>query len=704
MKYKAARHIRWSLSLLTLALAQAAAAAEDVKDEEKTKEEKLSLASQVIKGDVLGHGSDEEVRTYAGSRSVVKSEDLKKASVRGLDDALQRVPGVKVFDETGTGVLPQISVRGLYESRSGRVQVLSDGIPLSLAPYGQTSLSLFPQTLQTVDRIDIVRGGAAVQYGPNNVGGVINFISKPIPKKWENNIGERLTFSPGGHQLYDTYLSTGGHLTDNFGLMLEYNNKSGHYDRDHSNTDVDNVRLRGQWDIDDVRSLSFGLQHYEADMELAGALSVKDYKHDWRDSTRDLDRFKGNTDRVWGTYTQFLGSHGPLEDMEFSLTGFAHDSDRNFIVGLDSKSQFTPDATPAYRQSAPRNFKVWGIEPKVSFSFYGDVVDQTWLVGGRYVSEDTQFDVNKTKLSTGATTVVRDWSFNTDGGAFFVSDAISLLDGRLTITPGVRHEHVEMNYSDAVSRKSTANTSDEWLPGINAGFQLTDHWFIFADAQRSLRVPQITSIVKDGDVGSEVAWNYEAGFRYTPLANLRFDFNLYRIDFDNQIEYNRTTDTYQNIGKTRHQGFETEMFWTPVDKLDLHVGYAYLDAEQRAGQYRGNEVPFSSKHQFNVDGRYRLNQDWTYALDGLFVSKAFTDTANTKDENAIASVGQLPSYWVWNTSLERRFRFSGDELTTSIGISNLFDNRYYFRGMDTSPWGRQSAPGRTVTVAANYRF
>ena len=134
---------------------------------------------------------------------------------------------------------------------------------------------------------------------------------------------------------------------------------------------------------------------------------------------------------------------------------------------------------------------------------------------------------------------------------------------------------------------------------------------------------------------------------------------------------------------------------------------AYRDSiavHKRAGQYRGNEVPFSSKHQFNVDGRYRLNQDWTYALDGLFVSKAFTDTANTKDENAIASVGQLPSYWVWNTSLERRFRFSGDELTTSIGISNLFDNRYYFRGMDTSPWGRQSAPGRTVKVAANYRF
>ncbi|WP_300656157.1 TonB-dependent receptor plug domain-containing protein, partial [Pseudomonas sp.] len=151
-----ARLFSLPLSLLALSIGQAACA-------EPASPQKV-LAPMVIKGDVLGSASDQEVRSYAGSRSVVDREDLSKASVRGLDDALQRVPGIKVFDETGTGALPQISVRGLYESRSGRAQVLSDGIPLSLAPYGQTSLSLFPQTLATVDRIDIVRGGAAVQY------------------------------------------------------------------------------------------------------------------------------------------------------------------------------------------------------------------------------------------------------------------------------------------------------------------------------------------------------------------------------------------------------------------------------------------------------------------------------------------------------------------------------------------------------------
>ena len=683
----------FALPLSLLAVGIAHAAEQDV----------IVVEPMVIKGDVLGKASAPEVLTYSGSRSVVDEQDLKKGSVRGLDDALQRVPGVKIFDETGTGALPQISVRGLYESRSGRIQALSDGIPLALAPYGQTGMSLFPATLATIDRIDIVRGGAAVQYGPNNVGGVINFISKPIPRKWETTLQERTTFAPGGRQLWDSYLGTGGYLTDNFGLQLDLNTLNGEYGREHSDTDVQNYRLRGQWNIDDDREFSFGIQRYVADMDLAGALSVKDYKDDPRQSTRPLDRFEGDTDRVWGTYTQYLGAMGPFDSVAFSWTNFAHNSYRNFVVGLP----FTPDGEAVTKQDGPRDFKVWGSEPRLSMNIDGDTVGQTWLLGARYVSEDVDYRVDRQSLATGNTSVFRDWQFDNDAKAFYLSNAISLLDRRLTITPGVRYENATMDYSDAVTGLKRTNKAKEWLPGLTLGYQATDKWFVYANAQRSLRPPQVTQIVKEGAVDSEIAWNYETGVRYTPRENLRVDFGLYRIDFDDQIEYNASTDRFVNLGSTRHQGFETEVFWSPeaIHGLQLHAGYAFLDAEQRSGRYSGNDVPYASKHQIILDGRYRFAQAWTYSLDGLYVSKAFTDAANSHDENANASVGQLPAYWVWNTAIEREFKLPNQSvLTASAGISNLFDRQYYFRGIDTSPWGRQPAPGRTVTLGVNYRF
>lgn len=661
------------------------------------------VAPIMIQGDVLGSASDSEVRTYAGSRSVVASERLQQASVRGVDDALQKVPGVKIFDETGTGVLPQISVRGLYESRSGRIQALSDGIPLALAPYGQTGLSLFPVTMATVDRIDIVRGGAAVQYGPNNVGGVINFISKPIPRTWQTTLQERTTFNAGGRQLWDTYLGTGGYLTDNFGLQLDVNTLEGEYGREHSDTRVHNYKLRGQWNIDADRDLSFGVQRYEADMDLAGALGVQDYKHDPRQSTRPLDRFDGDTNRLWGTYTQRLGAIGPFDSVEFSWTHFAQDSYRNFTVGLP----FTPDGAAVTKQDGPRDFRVWGSEPRLSMAIDGDKVAQTWLVGARYVSEDIDYKVNRQSLATGRTTVFRDWQFDDKAQAFYISDAISLMDQRLTITPGVRYEHARMDYQDGVTGAGRDNLSQEWLPGLTIGFQASDAWYVYANAQKSLRPPQVTQIVKEGAVGAELAWNYETGVRYTPWDGLRVDLGLYRIDFDDQITYNATSDRYVNLGSTRHQGFETELFFTPqaLPTLDLHASYAYLDARQRNGAFKNNEVPYSSRNQLSVDGHYRFADHWRYSLDGLYVSSAYTDAANSGAEDASASVGKLPAYWVWNTAIEREFKLHDQStLTASAGISNLFNREYYMRGIDTSPWCRQPAPERSLTLGVNYRF
>ena len=63
------------------------------------------------------------------------------------------------------------------------------------------------------------------------------------------------------------------------------------------------------------------------------------------------------------------------------------------------------------------------------------------------------------------------------------------------------------------------------------------------------------------------------------------------------------------------------------------------------------------------------------------------------------------AYWLWNTAIEREFKLDdGSLLTASAGVSNLFDRQYYFRGIDTSPLGRQPAPGRTLTLGVNYTF
>ena len=54
-------------------------------------------------------------------------------------------------------------------------------MPLAVAPYGQPQLSFAPTSLSNIESIDVVRGGGAVRYGPQNVGGIINFSTRSIP-------------------------------------------------------------------------------------------------------------------------------------------------------------------------------------------------------------------------------------------------------------------------------------------------------------------------------------------------------------------------------------------------------------------------------------------------------------------------------------------------------------------------------------------
>ncbi|XEB11761.1 TonB-dependent receptor family protein [Xanthomonas sp. DAR 35659] len=661
-----------------------------------------------VQGSLLGRSTVEDVQHYAGSRQVIDNAQLRNGANRSLDDALQRVPGIKVFDETGTGALPQIMLRGLYESRSGRVQVLEDGIPLALAPYGQTSLSLFPVGLNQVDRIDIVRGGAAVQYGPNNVGGVINLISPDIPGEWTTTLGQKLTAGGAGHYLSDTAISTGGYASDTFGLQLDANWTKGEYWREHSDTDIKNLRLRAEWWLAPDKLLKASVQRYVADMDMAGALSTADYLRNARQSTRPLDAFNGRTTRASLVYQQDIGDFGPFQDLRLDWSSFSARSSRNFIVGMRQASTETwrPDLPPQLRQSAPRDFKVLGSEPRLSWKMGGDTVTQQWTLGARAINEDIDFLVGNTRLSDGLYTLVRDWRFKDRGAAAYLSNAIGLADGRLTITPGLRYERVDSRYYNLANGTRTRNETSDVLPGLTLGLQATPQWYLYADGQRSLRAPQVTQIVFGDNLDAELAWNYEAGARYQPNQRTRVQVGAYLIDFDQQIQLDNTTRTYRNLGKTRHQGGEVELQWSPAQltALTLNAGYAYLDARQESGAYDGKRVPYTSRNQLSLGASYQPGRT-TLAVSGYYFSRAFSDAANTVPENAIGSVGELPAYWVWNAQLSRVLseRDSG-KLSASLAVNNLFDRDYWYRGIDTSPWGRQPAPGRSVTVGLEYRF
>ncbi len=92
-------------------------------------------------------------------------------------------------------------------------------------------------------------------------------------------------------------------------------------------------------------------------------------------------------------------------------------------------------------------------------------------------------------------------------------------------------------------------------------------------------------------------------------------------------------------------------------------------------------------------------------LSGFYFSDAYTDNANTSSEDSTGATGKVPSYMVWNFNLGTDlYKDETGKLRMNVAVNNLFDEDYYFRGIDTSPVGRYPAPGRSYTLDLNYQF
>lgn len=703
----------FTLTTLALAISSSMSSSAAFADSQETD---LKPEVIVVTGSLLGNSEVADLKNYTGNRSIITSNQIERTAARSIDSALQQVPGIKIKDETGTGILPNISVRGLDSSRSGYAQILLDGIPMTLAPYGHTGQSLFPATLFMIDRIDVARGGASIQYGPNNVGGVINLISKPIPTDWETSFNERITFFGDSRNLFDTNISTGGAVNDDFSMRLDGNITQGESFREHSSTDIKNLMLKTVWNIDQQNSLDTTLQYYDAFSELPGALNTPAYEADRTQSLRPNDEFKADTKRLTLKYSHILDDSTFIDYGEFDLTAFGNKSSRNFQWDFYDKnkdtdgnlgshwSDTTQEAT--HLRNSPREFAVFGIEPKASLLIDGDI-SQHIIAGVRYVNEDISYQLNHIEKSTQIAVRPRDWQMDTNAMAYYISNKIGFFDDTLSVTPGLRYEDVRMTFTNIGQDYSQDNHVKEWLPGITLGYEFSDNWFGYANTQRSLRTPQISQLWPKGQtLESELSWNYEVGVRFTPTERSNLNLALYRIDFKNKAEFDRNISMFVNIGKTQNQGVELEGTYSPISLPDLTLtgAYNYLDTEQLDGQFAGNQLPYASKHQLSASALYSI-QEVDLGLMAYYYSKSFADLANTVEENASGTAGEIPAYTVVNFNISTElFKQHNHGLKVGLSVNNLFDNEYYFRGLDVSPAGRVPAPGRSFSLDLGYTF
>lgn len=241
-----------------------------------------------------------------------------------LTDVLNRIPGVNAPENNGTGshdMALNFGIRGLNPRLASRSTVLMDGIPVPFAPYGQPQLSFAPISMGNMDAVDVVRGGGAVRYGPQNVGGIVNFVTRAIPDAPTVKGGLQTETSPSSsHDGFKTTgnLLAGGTADNGLGGAILYSGTRGGDWRENSDTRIDDLILKGKYQLDDANSFNAMAQYYEGKADMPGGLSTAAYKADPYQSTRPYDQF-------WGRRTMFNAGYRYQEDRrEFTVNSFFH--------------------------------------------------------------------------------------------------------------------------------------------------------------------------------------------------------------------------------------------------------------------------------------------------------------------------------------------------------------------------------------------
>jgi len=169
MTYHINRQPRWKTAMTAVlgALVLVCSATHAAADE-KTGSHALKMPEMVI----TATRTERELQKVPSSISVVTEEDLNRSDATTLADALQDVPGIKVFDQSIPGA-KRVRIRG---ESGARVLVLIDGqkIPEQKSMDG-AALLIDPNRSR---QIEVIKGPASVLYGSEAIGSVINIITK----------------------------------------------------------------------------------------------------------------------------------------------------------------------------------------------------------------------------------------------------------------------------------------------------------------------------------------------------------------------------------------------------------------------------------------------------------------------------------------------------------------------------------------------
>ena len=647
-------------------------------------------------------GSHERLRRLPGSVDIVDRETLEKSRVMTTNDALRKVAGVHVRDEEGFGLRPNIGIRGLNPTRANKVLLLEDGILLTYAPYGDNATYYHPP-IDRFERIEVLKGGAQIAYGPQTIAGAVNYVTPKPPVQRAGSV-----ILTGGNRDYFNGHGSYGATVGRTGFLIDYMRKQGDGSRENLDFKLNDVNGKVVQTVGAGQTLTLRANYYGEDSNVTySGLRQDEYLANPRANPFGNDFFYA--DRYGASATHAFAVSGDL----VMTTHLYWNSFRRHWWRQSSNSAQRPNDsadplcgsmanlnTTCGNEGRLREYSVWGIEPRISVHhrIFGISSETDFGVRAHFEHQD-RLQKNGTTPTARSGELVESNVRTNDAYASFVQN--SFLFGGWTVTPGIRLEHVRFERTNRLANAGAGVTGEtdmtRIIPGIGVSHTTGERITVFGGVHRGFAPPRTEDIISNTggviDLDPELSWNYEAGVRSTMRPGVSVDATFFRMDYENQVIPASLAGgvgaTLTNGGATLHQGIElrAQIDTAPIigssHDAYLRLAYTYLPVAEFSGtrfsnipgfgtvSVSGNRLPYAPAQVVSVGVGYARGPI-DLLLEAVQTSDQFGDDLNTVAPTPDGQRGLLPGHTVWNTAMN----YMVARATLFLTVKNLRDELF----------------------------
>jgi Fe(3+) dicitrate transport protein len=698
----------------------------------------LLVISNVLYSQLLNNGNDSTyelgsiifkkskpnsiIANVPGSTASLSKTDLKLIAPLSANEMFRKFAGVHVVDEEGVGMRINIGIRGLDPDRSRGVLVLEDGIPVSLNPYGEPELYYSP-VIDRMSGLEVMKGSGQIIYGPQTIGGVVNYLTSGMPDKNELKV----KISAGSGALANLLINHSAKINNNVGintsLMRKRADQLGYVS--FGITDFNTklfLKLNKKADLiyklgiyDEVSNSTYigltqtmfnqGNQDFTL-MSPADLLKIRRYST----SLTHLYKFSKKTSLQSNVYAYTTTRNWQRQDFSSSKST----SNQTGVIWGDTSVENGAIYMRNQNAHRDRQFQVFGMESKLNHEYRFLKRSSEVKVGVRYLAEKA-FEQRKNgkKYDAKSGDLVEDEIRTGNAVSAFVHNQISLTS-KVILTAGVRLENYDYNRNilrntfriNNVNRIVDTNLIAEnsimsIIPGAGLNFNIKPNNTIFAGVHKGFAPPRLKdAITAQGVVyqlDAEESWNYELGTRGTFRQFLTYELTGFYMQFENQIipvseSSGGTGSGLVNGGQTIHQGIEASYKLNIFNmlrsksrsKLHFQNNLSFVKAYYNKDRFinsgseqvniKNNYTPYAPKYFHTASLNYELPMGLGFVANASFTGEQFGDELNSITPSNDGREGMIKAFKVFDANVYYKIKKINAQLSGSV--KNLTNERY----------------------------